>query len=59
MNEMKAADIRSQDESRRQPSVDTGAEHTYTYIPLTLYPRRGRRFISDIPKRHPRFTKIT
>jgi hypothetical protein len=33
--------------------------HTYTYIPLTLYPRRGSRGISDIPPRRPRFTKIT
>jgi hypothetical protein len=31
----------------------------YTYIPLTLYPRRGSRGISDIPLRHPRFTKIS
>jgi hypothetical protein len=30
-----------------------------TYIPLTLYPRRGSRGISaDIPLIHPRFTKI-
>jgi hypothetical protein len=29
-----------------------------TYIPLTLYPRRDSRGISDIPPRHPRFTKI-
>jgi hypothetical protein len=27
-----------------------------TYIPLTLYPRRGNRGISDILPRHPRFT---
>jgi hypothetical protein len=32
-------------------------KHTYTYIPLTLYPRRGSRGISDIPPRHPCFTK--
>jgi hypothetical protein len=32
----------------------------YTYcIPLTLYPRKGSRGISDIPPRHPRFTKIS
>jgi hypothetical protein len=31
----------------------------YIYIPLTLYPRRGSRGISDIPPRHPRFTKIS
>jgi hypothetical protein len=31
----------------------------FTYIPLTLYPRRGRRGISDIPPRRLRFTKIT
>jgi WD40 repeat protein len=30
-----------------------------TYIPLTLYPRRGSRGISDILPRHPRFTKIS
>jgi uncharacterized Zn-finger protein len=30
-----------------------------TYIPLTHYPRRGSRGISDIPPRHPRFTKIS
>jgi hypothetical protein len=28
-----------------------------TYIPLTLYPRRGSRGISNIPPRHPRLTK--
>jgi hypothetical protein len=28
-------------------------------IPLTLYPRRGKRGISNIPPRHPRFTKIS
>jgi hypothetical protein len=35
--------------------------HTYihTYIPLTLYPRRGSRGISNIPPRHPHFTKIS
>jgi hypothetical protein len=33
-------------------------ENFPTYIPLTLYPRRGSRGISDIPPRHPRFTKI-
>jgi hypothetical protein len=27
----------------------------YTYIPPTLYPRRGSR--GNIPQRHPRFTK--
>jgi hypothetical protein len=30
----------------------------HTYIPLTLYPRRGSRGISDILPRCPRFTKI-
>jgi hypothetical protein len=30
-----------------------------TYIPLTLYRLRGSRGISDIPPRHPRFTKIS
>jgi hypothetical protein len=29
------------------------------YIPLTLYPRRGSRGISNIPPRHPHFTKIS
>jgi hypothetical protein len=29
-----------------------------TYIPLTLYSRRGSRGISDIPPRRPRSTKI-
>jgi hypothetical protein len=29
-----------------------------TYIPLTLYPRRGSKDISDIPPRHPDFTKM-
>jgi hypothetical protein len=33
--------------------------YIHTYIPLTLYPRRGSRGISDIPLRHPRFTKIS
>jgi hypothetical protein len=40
---------------------DTGSTQSTsnnTYIPLTLYPRRGSRGISDIPPRHPRFTKI-
>jgi hypothetical protein len=27
----------------------------HTYIPLTLYPRRGSRSISDIPPRYLRF----
>jgi hypothetical protein len=31
----------------------------HTYIPLTLYPRRGSRDISDSAPRRPRFTKIT
>jgi hypothetical protein len=30
-----------------------------TYIPLTLYSRRGSRDISNIPLRHPCFTKIS
>jgi hypothetical protein len=30
----------------------------HTYIPHTLYPRRGSRGFSDIPPRCPRFTKI-
>jgi hypothetical protein len=30
----------------------------HTYIPLTLYPRRASRGISDNPPRRPRFTKI-
>jgi hypothetical protein len=29
-----------------------------SFIPLTLYPRRGSRGISDIPLKRPRFTKI-
>jgi hypothetical protein len=33
-------------------------KYVHTYIPLTLYPRRGSRGISNIPPRHPRFTKI-
>jgi hypothetical protein len=33
--------------------------HTYTYITLTLYPRRGSRGISDIPPNHSHSTKIT
>jgi hypothetical protein len=31
---------------------------SFTYIPLTLYPRRGSRGVLDIPPRRPRFTKI-
>jgi hypothetical protein len=31
----------------------------HTYIPLTLYPQRGSRGISDISPRLPRFTKIS
>jgi hypothetical protein len=34
-------------------------EHIHTYIPLTLYPRRGSRGISNIPPRYPHFTKIS
>jgi hypothetical protein len=30
-----------------------------TYIPLTLYLRRGSKGISNVPPRHPRFTKIS
>jgi hypothetical protein len=30
----------------------------HTYMPLKFYPRRGSRRISDIPSRHPRFTKL-
>jgi hypothetical protein len=33
--------------------------YIHTYMPLTLYPRRGSRDISNIPPRHPRFTKIS
>jgi hypothetical protein len=29
------------------------------YIPLTLYPRRASRSISDIPPIHPRFTNVS
>jgi hypothetical protein len=36
-----------------RPSLPNYNLHTYT-----LYPRRGNRGISDIPPRHPRFTKI-
>jgi hypothetical protein len=32
--------------------------YIHTNIPLTLYARRGGRSISDIPPRHPHFTKI-
>jgi hypothetical protein len=32
-------------------------KYIHTYIPLTLYPRRGSRSIPDIPPRHARFTK--
>jgi hypothetical protein len=37
--------------------IDQILVHTSIPIPLTLYPRRGSRGISDIPPRHPRFTK--
>jgi hypothetical protein len=33
--------------------------YLHTYIPLTLYPRRGSRGISNISPRHPRFTNYT
>jgi hypothetical protein len=33
--------------------------YIHKYIPLTLYPRRGRRGISNIPPRHPRLTKMS
>jgi hypothetical protein len=33
--------------------------YIHTYLPLTLYPRRGSRGISDIAPRSPRFTKIS
>jgi hypothetical protein len=51
--------------SKLRPSTTTVNMYRYlsilvnTYIPLTLYPRRGSRGISDIPPRHPRFIKIT
>jgi hypothetical protein len=32
--------------------------HTFTYIPLMLYPRRDSRGISDISPKRPHFTKI-
>jgi hypothetical protein len=35
------------------------SEYIHSYIPLTLYPLRGSRGVSDIPPRHPRFTKIS
>jgi hypothetical protein len=35
------------------------APATYEYIPLTLYPRRGSRGISDTPPRRLRFIKTT
>jgi hypothetical protein len=31
---------------------------TSTYIPLTLYPRRGSRGVSDIPSKRLRFTRM-
>jgi hypothetical protein len=34
-------------------------ENFNIYILLSFYPRKGDRGISDIPPRHPRFTKIT
>jgi hypothetical protein len=37
--------------------LELGTYHN-TYISLTLYPRRGSIGISDVPPRHPRFTKI-
>jgi hypothetical protein len=40
-------------------SINTNYYYTNTYIPLTLYPRRGSRSILDIPPRNPRFTKIS
>jgi hypothetical protein len=33
--------------------------YTYIYTYHSGFPRRGSRGISDIPPRHPRFTKIT
>jgi hypothetical protein len=33
-------------------------KHTRTYMPLTLYPRRGSRDISDVPSRHQRVSAI-
>jgi hypothetical protein len=38
---------------------DCRITYIYTFIPLTLYPRRGGRGISDIPPRHSRFTKTS
>jgi hypothetical protein len=42
------------------PAVDCGRlmMMIHTYIPLTLYLRRGSRGISDIRPSHPCFTKI-
>jgi hypothetical protein len=36
-----------------------GTQHTYIYIPITLYHRKGSRGISDIPPRYPHFNKTT
>jgi hypothetical protein len=41
-------------QSRKSSHMDI-----HTYIPLTLFPRRGSRGISNIPPRHPSFTKIS
>jgi hypothetical protein len=40
----------------KRPKRNANIKHTY--IPLTLYLRKGSRGISDIPLRHPCFTKI-
>jgi hypothetical protein len=60
--ELLRQDLRALTELPLQLSAVHG-QHSFTnnnntYIPLTLYPRRGSRGISDITLRCPRFTKI-
>jgi hypothetical protein len=52
----KATTCRSRRPGSRNRLVTIQITQFYTYIPLTLYPRRGGRGISDIPPR--RFIKI-
>jgi hypothetical protein len=41
-----------------RPTWETSSDYKHTYIPLTLYPRRGSRSVADIPSKRARFTKI-
>jgi hypothetical protein len=50
--------VRPTDYRNKKKDWEVSVTILKTYIPLTLYLRRGSRGISNIPSRHPRFTKM-